>query len=389
MANYTTENLTPAIPIPGVPAIRIGDQVFTMAAGGTDVSDTTATSATVLSGYDFYNASGVKTTGTIPTVSASLDGNVTTVPAGYIATSQTLTVPEASRATVSGGIVTIPQGYVPAEYTVSTGSSQAENVSMGAYISSGSSVSVGSGWEYDNPTIIMSGSMTVTDGGVVINPICRGHGRLYVSSGGIVMYGYYEQWASAHISSGGIALYPNVSGGYGGDDGMRIYDGGIVSSAVIYGAGILRVSSGGTANDTILAGGQVRVYTDGYASGIKGDGGVSMWGGTAVDVSCGFNTGTGGGLISKVYLAGGRVGYVGSGCTAVDVNVLYSGRLLVNSYSTASASNVDVHSGGTFTIYSNGSADNVHVYSSGKAEIWTGALCTNLVADEGAIITYI
>lgn len=28
MSNYTTENLTPAIPVPGVPAIRVGDQVF-------------------------------------------------------------------------------------------------------------------------------------------------------------------------------------------------------------------------------------------------------------------------------------------------------------------------------------------------------------------------
>ena len=40
--------------------------------GGTDVSDTTATAATVLSGYDFYNSSGVKTSGSIQTVTASV-----------------------------------------------------------------------------------------------------------------------------------------------------------------------------------------------------------------------------------------------------------------------------------------------------------------------------
>ena len=122
MANYTTENLVPAIPTPGVPAIRIGDQVFTMTAGGTDVSDTTATAATVLGGYEFYNSAGVKTSGTIPTVSASLSANVTTVPAGYIAASQTLTVPVASSATVSGNVVTIPSGYVENQVQVTVGS---------------------------------------------------------------------------------------------------------------------------------------------------------------------------------------------------------------------------------------------------------------------------
>ena len=34
MANYTTDNLLPTIPQNGVPAIRIGDQVFTMVTGG-------------------------------------------------------------------------------------------------------------------------------------------------------------------------------------------------------------------------------------------------------------------------------------------------------------------------------------------------------------------
>ena len=354
--------------------------------GGTDVSDTTATAATVLAGYDFYNSSGVKTSGSIQTVTASLSANVTTVPAGYIAASQTLTVPLASSATVSGGIVTIPAGYVASDYTVSAGSSQAENVSMGAYISNGSSVSVGSGWEYDNPTINIYASMTVTDGGVVINPTCQGHGRLYVSSGGVIKGGYLYAYTSVYVSSGGTALYPNLNAN---DEYLIVFDGGIVSAAVVH-SGIFRVSSGGTALDTVVIGGVMRVITGGYASGVKGngDGKVDMWGGTAVDVSCGFRTSSGGGLISKVYLASGQSGYVNSGCTAVDVNV-YDGKLYVNNSSTAPLSNVDVHSGGTITIYSNGSADNVHVYSSGSAEIWTGALCTNLVADEGAIITYI
>lgn len=101
---------------------KLPDGTFiTIGGSGTDVSDTTAEAGDVLSGRIFYTSGGTQTTGTIPTVTASLAANVTTVPSGYIASAQTLTVPLASSATVAGGIVTIPQGYVPAEYTVSAG----------------------------------------------------------------------------------------------------------------------------------------------------------------------------------------------------------------------------------------------------------------------------
>ena len=90
--------------------------------GGTDVSDTTATAATVLSGYDFYNASGVKTTGSIQTVTASQSGNVVTVPAGYIAAAQTLTVGTAKAAatytpTTSDQTITAGQ-YLTGDQTI-------------------------------------------------------------------------------------------------------------------------------------------------------------------------------------------------------------------------------------------------------------------------------
>ena len=72
MSNYVTSNLVPVLnPENGIPAIRIGEQVFTMATGGVNVSDTTATAGNVLSGYSFYDSAGVKTSGTIPTVSSA------------------------------------------------------------------------------------------------------------------------------------------------------------------------------------------------------------------------------------------------------------------------------------------------------------------------------
>ena len=99
-----------------------------------DFSSTTAEATDVLSGKIFFTSGGIMTSGTIPTVSASLSANVTTVPSGYISSAQTLTVPLASSATVSGGIVTIPQGYVSAAYPVSDTNLVASNIASGVSI---------------------------------------------------------------------------------------------------------------------------------------------------------------------------------------------------------------------------------------------------------------
>lgn len=75
-----------------------------IAAGGTgggsgsasvDLSFVTATAADILSGKVSADASGNPVNGAIKTVTASLSGNVVTVPAGFIAKDQTLTVPKA------------------------------------------------------------------------------------------------------------------------------------------------------------------------------------------------------------------------------------------------------------------------------------------------------
>lgn len=76
-----------------------------------DLNGVTVTADKMLSGIVAINSDGVKVTGTIQTVTASLSDNVVTVPSGYIASAQTLTVAEMSEPTVSKNVVTIAKGY--------------------------------------------------------------------------------------------------------------------------------------------------------------------------------------------------------------------------------------------------------------------------------------
>lgn len=85
--------------------------------GGIDTSDATATAAQMLYPATAY-VNGVKITGNIPTVTATLSGNVATVPAGYIASKQTLTVPTVT-ATMNANTVTVPVGYIAEKQTLS------------------------------------------------------------------------------------------------------------------------------------------------------------------------------------------------------------------------------------------------------------------------------
>ncbi|MBO4649167.1 MAG: hypothetical protein J5806_13525 [Lentisphaeria bacterium] len=106
--------------------IKSGVTVFGVTgshSGGTDTSDADAGAGDILSDKTAY-VNGSKITGTIQTVTASLSANVATVPAGYIATAQTLTVAEAGAASVSDNVVTIPAGYIAAQRTVTVGTSK-------------------------------------------------------------------------------------------------------------------------------------------------------------------------------------------------------------------------------------------------------------------------
>jgi len=128
--------------------------------GGVDVSDTTATAAMVLSGAVFHDSTGAVTTGTIPTVTAAIESGAVVIPSGYIASAQSFpvssgidvsaTTAEASdvlsgkifynsggiqttgtiptvTASVSGGSVIVPSGYIATSqsFPVSSGGGSA------------------------------------------------------------------------------------------------------------------------------------------------------------------------------------------------------------------------------------------------------------------------
>ena len=126
MSNYDVSNLIQVTPEPNQLAVRVGGIVFMVARpGDADVSDTTATAADVLAGKEFRLANGSKATGTIQSSTPFRSGNVVTVPSGYIATEQTLTVPEAEAVTVNGNEVSIPVGYIASVRTVTVGTTKA------------------------------------------------------------------------------------------------------------------------------------------------------------------------------------------------------------------------------------------------------------------------
>lgn len=128
-ANLKAENIAEGVTLFGV------EGSFT---GGSDTSDATVTAADLLEGVTAYGAEG-KVTGTISTVTPSLEGNVFTVPSGFIAEPQTLTagtVKLAETYTPGTADISIPANLFLAEAQTIKGDAnlKAENIAKGVSI---------------------------------------------------------------------------------------------------------------------------------------------------------------------------------------------------------------------------------------------------------------
>lgn len=134
MADITINNDGSKITVPV--GYNKTEQTFQVGGGGIDTSDATATAAQILNGVTAY-VKGVKITGNIKTVTATLTDNVVTVPSGYIAQTQTLTVAEMSEPAVSANVVTIGKGYNKAQKTVTIPEATITNDGETATISAG------------------------------------------------------------------------------------------------------------------------------------------------------------------------------------------------------------------------------------------------------------
>jgi autotransporter passenger strand-loop-strand repeat protein len=139
--------------------------------GGVDVSDTTATPADVLVTAAFYDSTGTKQSGTIPTVSAGISGSVVVVPSGYIAASQTFPisggVDVSSTTAEAGGVLS---GLV---FYDSTGNQTTGTIPTVSAAVSGSNVVVPVGYIGTSQTFPVTGggidlsSTTAVSGGVL------------------------------------------------------------------------------------------------------------------------------------------------------------------------------------------------------------------------------
>lgn len=375
--------------------------------GGIDVSDTTATAAMVLSGAVFHDSTGAVTTGTIPTVSATLAANVATVPAGYIATSQTLTVPEAGAVTVSGNVVTIPVGYISASRTVSAGTDVSATTADSSDVLSGKIFFTSGGVQTSGtiPTVsasLVSGAVVVPSGYVASSqtfPVSSGADAVllgYVDSNGYfqpltfsgttaydsgfpeIVSSYYTWNTPESGSSGSSSITPGSTVVY--SSGGSVVSGGTMTGQTFSG-GLLTVSFGGLTSQMHLYDITVDVRNGGAA--INTFLTAESGGNANLDVRSG---GTAYGAVLQTNTGGTADLTASKGAQAAEV-IAHSGAV-VKVLSGGTVTNVTLKYSGGMVVSASGSADSVTVSSGGVLWIYEPANVTNLTSMTGAVVSH-
>lgn len=204
--------------------------------GGTDVSDTTATPADVLVTAAFYDSTGTRQSGTIPTVSAGISGSAVVVPSGYIAAAQTFPVSGgvdvSSTTAEAGGVLS---GLV---FYDSTGNQTTGTIPTVSAAVSGSNVVVPVGY------IGTSQTFPVTGGGIDLSSTTA------VASGVLSGLVFYD--SDGDKTTGTI---PTVSPFVSGSNVVVIPSGYLPVSLAVPLSGGVDVSSTTITSDMVLSGG--------------------------------------------------------------------------------------------------------------------------------------
>ena len=190
--NLTAENIADGVTIFGVQGSHTG---------GTDVSDTTATSGDVLSGKYFYLSNGTKTQGTIATKTSSdlsVSGATVTVPAGYYASSASKAIGDG---TVVASVSSNSGGSASMAATGFTAASSATSYYVTLSTSAGSVKAKAAGGTAGYVT-----SSTTNETAATSVAVSGNGNKLYVPAGGY----------SASVSSHSISTTPVITGSISG-----------------------------------------------------------------------------------------------------------------------------------------------------------------------------
>ena len=273
-------------------------------------------------------------------------------------------------------------------------------------------------------TTVNSGCMTISSGGNACNVTIKAGGMLdgfswnqdrhwdsIENGSAIVSPNVVIVGNTLKISNGGTANETTVNSG-----AMNIYSGGVANSTTISSDGQMSISSGGTANETtVINSGAMKIYCGGTANETILNRQCSMYignGGTANStiVVSGQVEIASGGVANDIFLIGGEFPYyerdsfdgwrnecsmyISSGGVANRITVDADGCLLIRQGGIANSATVK--SGGWMFV--TGTADSVFVASGGILEVNAGGSATiafnpwglgTVNSLPGAVVTYL